>query len=120
MQIYSTETLLHARGESWSYGPKRERILSNPPWVRYNEIHAEERRNALESLARELGLWVGGKYATSFDIAACFILKCAENFLAPGGKAAWLANVSSLNGGHWKKFREIFEKKPLLAGCGFI
>ena len=58
-------------------------------------------------MARKLELWVGGKHATGFDIAALFIHRCRNLYMdEQTGKAAWITNNAAIRGGNWEGFRE--------------
>ena len=98
---------------------KVDRIVANPPWVRMSEIQVAERRAALDGLIREAGLYAGGASRSpvavsgGFDIAALFVTRCEELYLADGngegsvGRAAgWVLNRASLTADNWIRFRE--------------
>ncbi len=91
---------------------KVDRILANPPWVRVNEIQVSPRKEAFEDLAQKLHIWMGGKHATSFDIGAIFVIRCAENYLVDiGQKSAWVLNYASTIAESWSKFRKVIREK---------
>ena len=81
------------------------RIVSNPPWPRINEIPVESRKNEIKGMAKELGLWVGGSAATSFSIAALFVDRCTDMYLAESGRSGWLLQHGALFSGGWKGLR---------------
>ena len=88
---------------------KVNRIVANPPWVRFADIQVEDRKDAIESFGKRLGVHMGGKQAPHLDIASFFVLHARKLYLAdpetnPG---AWLVKVSALRSGHWSKFREL-------------
>lgn len=85
---------------------KVDRIVANPPWVPMNDVQVEDRKSEFQSLARELGVWTGGKGAARADIAAVFIARCSDLYLGKSGRAAWLANRASITSESWKGFRE--------------
>ncbi len=86
---------------------KVNRILANPPWVRASNIQVESRKREVESMAKKLDLWVGGKHATGFDIAALFIHRCRNLYLdEQTGRAAWITNNAAIKGGNWEGFRK--------------
>ena len=85
---------------------KVNRILANPPWVRVSNIQTKSRKREIETMAKGLKLWVGGKNATGFDIAALFIHRCRNLYLdEQTGKAAWITNNAAIKGGNWEGFR---------------
>ncbi len=86
---------------------KIDRILSNPPWVKMSTIQHVPRKRRLEGIAREIGLWQGGKQAPHTDIAQLFIKRCRDRYLQESGNdpAAWVVKHSAIKGGNWEKFR---------------
>ena len=98
---------LHAR--------KVDRVLANPPWVRMSDIQVESRKQEIEGIAKDLGLWVGGKNATGFDISSAFVKRCRDLYLAPGkSRAAWVLNRASIKGGNWERFSNWYRQ---IASC---
>ncbi len=88
---------------------KVNRIVANPPWVRMSNIQVPERKNTLIDMATVLMLWVGGKNATGFDIAALFIVRCLELYLTKsGGASAWITNAAAISGDNWARFHNQF------------
>ena len=84
---------------------KAGRIVSNPPWVRINQIGVKERKTLIESEAKKLGLWVGGNTATSFDIAALFVDRCSSLYLAKPKKSGWILIGGALKAKGWSGLR---------------
>ena len=86
---------------------KINRIISNPPWLRYSEIQVKERKNEVQTKAEELGLWVGGKSATSFDIAALFVAETKNLYLpkSKSNRAAFVLNHAAVKAKSWVNFR---------------
>ena len=82
------------------------RIVSNPPWVRFNKIQDRARKEEVHLLARDLGLWVGGQVSTSFDIAQLFVTRCSALFLVDGGRSSWILPHGALYGDAWRALRE--------------
>ena len=98
--------ILNTLGPSQLSDKKVNRILANPPWVRMSNIQVRSRKKSIESLAKKLELWVGGRHATGFDIAALFIMRCRNLYLdEKTGKAAWITNNAAIKGGNWEGFR---------------
>ena len=88
---------------------KVNRIIANPPWVKFSEIQVLERKKAIEDFGKHLGVHMGGKQAPHLDIAKFFVLHGRKLYLQdpntdPG---AWLVKVSALRAGHWERFREL-------------
>lgn len=86
---------------------KVDRIVANPPWVRLSDIQEQKRKRAMEEFGARLHLQEGGKQAPHLDIAAFFILRARELYMAEPAKdpAIWLVKKSALYSGHWKLFR---------------
>ena len=87
---------------------KVNRILANPPWVRMSDIQVQTRKDEMESLARQMGIYGQGKSNTGFDIGGLFVARCRQNFLNEEGlnRAAWVLNWASLKGSNWEKTRQ--------------
>lgn len=99
--------ILNTLGPSSLAERKVDRILANPPWVRASNIQVKNRKKEVESMAKKLELWVGGKNATGFDIAALFIHRCRNLYLDEQmGKAAWITNNAAIRGGNWEGFHK--------------
>ena len=85
------------------------RIISNPPWVRNSKIRVKSRKEEIEQMAKERGLWTGGRVSTSFDIASLFVDRCMYLYMdKPEGRrtSGWVIPHGSLDGEGWEKFRE--------------
>ena len=85
---------------------KAGRIISNPPWVRINQINVKERKTLIESEAKKLGLWVGGSAAASFDIAALFVDRCSSLYLTDPKKSGWILIGGALKTAGWSGLRK--------------
>ena len=91
-----------------SSGEKSGRIVANPPWVRMNKIRDRGRASQMLELGKTYKVYVGGKKATSFDIASAFVLRSMHLYLAGDGKAGWvLPRAAIIGGGQWEKMRKI-------------
>lgn len=85
---------------------KVNRILANPPWITLNTIRNPHRKETFKDLARRLNVWVGGRRASSFDVASTFVLQCLNMYLDDSnGHAAWVLNTASMSAGTWQNFR---------------
>ncbi len=86
---------------------KVNRILANPPWITLNTVQNPHRKTTFKDLAERLDLWVGGRRASSFDVACTFVLQCSKMYLSEdSSRAGWVLNAASLRAGTWEKFRE--------------
>ena len=90
---------------------KVDRIVANPPWVKFSQIQVLERKKAIEAFGKDLGVHMGGKQAPHLDIASFFVLHARKLYLedANTNPGAWLVKVSALRAGHWSRFRELHE-----------
>ena len=88
---------------------KVDRIVANPPWVKLSDIQYEPRKRAMEQFGERLGIHQGGKQAPHTDIAAFFIQRARELYLADPEEnpAIWLVKKSSLRAGQWATFRSL-------------
>lgn len=98
--------ILNLLGPSRLTKTKVDRILANPPWVRASNIQEEQRKDEIEAMARRMEIWPGGKHSTGFDIAALFVMRCRDLYLAgTGNKASWIVNSAAIRAGNWERFR---------------
>lgn len=82
-----------------------DRVVANPPWVKAAEVQVEDRKRAIESRAKQTGLWSAGPQAPHFDIAQLFPRVVQDVYAAEGCRGGWLVKKSALNAGNWDKFR---------------
>lgn len=88
---------------------KVDRIVSNPPWLRWNAIQTEPRKSDIMALAEAHDLVSpkqGGR--TSFDIAAVFVVETRNIYLGDSAHpaSAYVLNASALSAENWRLFRE--------------
>ena len=116
-----TDVIRREGNSVWSWyignvtGPDRlrrrrvDRIVANPPWVQMSTIRDTDRKNVLRALAQSetMAVWPGGRYASSFDMAQLFVLRCRADYLHDPvhDPAGWLVKISALTAGHWERFR---------------
>jgi len=103
-------------------GDKMGRIVSNPPWVSNNEIKDAARKEQLKSLGKDLGVYVGGPKAATFDLSSAFVLRTAGLYLDPACVSGWVLPQTAIRGrGQWKRLRDIVGKhrKLDLGGLAF-
>lgn len=85
---------------------KVDRIVSNPPWLRFSEIQEKGRKDEARKMALEYGLWPGGHTNTGFDIAGLFVARTKSLYLTKkGSRAAYVLNAAALKSKQWKNFR---------------
>ena len=80
------------------------RIVANPPWVTFDKIREPSQKAEVKRMAVERGLWAGGS-STKFDLAALFVDRCAELYLAGGGESGWVLPQTAMRGRTWAGLR---------------
>ncbi|HMF30813.1 MAG TPA: N-6 DNA methylase, partial [Candidatus Lokiarchaeia archaeon] len=80
-------------------------IIGNPPWIPINSIYSAPYKQAIVALGKQYNIYIGGKKATSTEIATLFVYQGIEFFLRDGGRVAFVAPASLLAGGQHEKFR---------------
>lgn len=91
---------------------KIDRIVANPPWVKLADIQVPERKRAMEEFGKSLRLQAGGKQAPQLDIAAFFIFRARDLYMADADSdpAVWLVKKSAIASGQWAPFRQLHRK----------
>ena len=84
------------------------RIVSNPPWLRWNEIQTSPRKENIRTLAQERDVWPSAQAATGFDLGSVFVVETRQNFLAHPNRdpSAYVLNAAALRSENWRQFRE--------------
>ena len=88
---------------------KVDRIVSNPPWLRWSEIRSEPRKSAVRDRAQRAGILPGGHGArSSFDLGALFPVETRKIYLASPDRdpSAFVLNAAALRSDNWKPFRD--------------
>ena len=88
---------------------KVNRIVSNPPWLRWNEIQTEPRKGNVRTLARERGILPTAQGShSSFDLGAVFVVETRNLFLARPQRdaSAFVLNAAALRSENWRLFRK--------------
>ena len=88
---------------------KVNRIVSNPPWLRWNEIQTEPRKENVRALARERGILPTTSGAhSSFDLGAVFVVETRNLYLTRPQRdaSAFVLNAAALRSENWRLFRE--------------
>ena len=82
------------------------RLVGNPPWVTYNSMVGNPRRQTVfREQAQTRGLWAGASLASKTDLAATFVATCVDYYLQTGGKFGFVLPYSALRGRQWEPFR---------------
>ena len=89
---------------------KVDRIVSNPPWLRWNEIQTQPRKRLIKERAEPHDLLSpkqGGR--TSFDMAGVFVVDTREKYLARpvSDPSTYVLNSAALSAENWRRFREL-------------
>ena len=80
-------------------------IISNPPWINYNQT-ANILRGELETQSKQTyGIWQGGHYATHQDVAGLFFARCVDLYLRDAGLIGMVLPHSALQSGQYAKWR---------------
>ena len=87
---------------------KVNRIVSNPPWLRWNEIQTSPRKENVRNLAQERSIWPAAQAATGFDLGGIFVVETRQNFLSLPRRnpSAYVLNAAALRSDNWRQFRE--------------
>lgn len=81
-----------------------EVLLGNPPWLSYRFM-PEAMQERYKELAKERGLWTGGKVATHQDLADLFVVRTVEQYLAKDGHFAFVMPGATLSRKGYEGFR---------------
>ena len=99
---------------------KMGRILSNPPWVTQRKIQVKSRKEEIIDMAEKRDLWVGGKSATTFNIAALFVDRCMGLYL-DGIRSGWVLPDSVMKSSTWSKYHsKMSDRKPTYWDLGTL
>ena len=93
---------------------KVDRIVANPPWLRFSEIQEPRRKAEIQALAEKLSLTSPGNTKTGGDIAGLFVAATKQRYLAKAGRAAYVLNAAAVGAKNWNAFRDAGHAKGLL------
>ena len=87
---------------------KINRIVSNPPWLRYSEIQTEPRKTQVRRAAASAGVRATGQTSTGFDLGALFASDTRKLYLSGHrrDKAAYVLNAAALRAKNWAAYRK--------------
>jgi hypothetical protein len=97
-------------------GNRADRVVGNPPWLRYNAMNPNMQAN-FRRLSLQRGLWAGGAVATSQDLASLFVARSVELYLRLGGRFALVMPASTLSRAHYAGFRSGQFNAPSAQTC---
>lgn len=86
-------------GEGWAHV-----LVGNPPWVAYRHMSDDLQRRYKE-LAKEAGIYIGGKLATQNDLCALFTVRAVQHYLRPSGHLGFVLPLAALTRAQYAKFR---------------
>ena len=131
-QSIATMQLLHREGKNhiWAYYTRNmvrpvvlsrnkvDLIISNPPWLNYRNT-SSILREELEGQSRNLyGIWQGGRYASSQDVAGLFYTRSVDLYLREGGAIGMVLPHSALQSGQYARWRSGHWHSPPRNGNG--
>ncbi len=64
-------------------------LVGNPPWLAYRHM-TEAMKATFREMATRCGLWSGRHVATHQDLSDLFVVRAVEQYLAPGGRLAFV------------------------------
>src|SRR4051812_20219556 len=79
-------------------------LIGNPPWLSYRSMPRKLQRT-YQALAKERGLWAGGKVATNQDLSDLFTAHSIEQYLKEGGSFAFVMPHGVLSRRQYEGFR---------------
>ena len=80
-------------------------IVGNPPWLNYNHTVSTLRTELERQSKEDYGIWVGGRYASTQDVAGLFFSRSADLYLKDGGTIGMVMPHSALQAGQYAKWR---------------
>lgn len=82
-------------------------VVGNPPWVTLRTIKSKDYQERLRKILKDYGIYAGGKYATSSEIATAFVASAMDRYLRKDGILAFVLTRSVLVGSkQHQKFQE--------------
>ena len=79
-------------------------LVGNPPWLSYRSM-PKTLQQTYRRLARERGLWAGGKVATHQDLSDVFVARAVEQYLRVDGRFAFVMPFGVLSRRQFLGFR---------------
>jgi SAM-dependent methyltransferase len=79
-------------------------VVGNPPWLAFRFM-PKGMQERYAQLAKERGLWIGGKVATNQDLADLFVARCLEQYLARDGRFGFVMPGAALSRRAYEGFR---------------
>ncbi|WP_058045498.1 N-6 DNA methylase [Streptomyces roseifaciens] len=79
-------------------------LIGNPPWLSYRHMPSEM-QDRFKAMSQSRGLWRGDEVATHQDLSGLFIARAMQQYLAEGGKFAFVVPNPVLDRPYWTGFR---------------
>jgi hypothetical protein len=79
-------------------------LVGNPPWLSYRNM-PREMQATFKDLSRERGLWHGNELATHQDLSGLFVARAIQQYLAEGGRFAFVVPNAVLDRPYFAGFR---------------
>ncbi len=79
-------------------------LVGNPPWLSYRHM-PEEMQELFKDMSQSRKLWRGDEVATHQDLSGLFIARAVQQYLAVGGKFAFVVPNPVLDRPYWAGFR---------------
>ena len=79
-------------------------VIGNPPWVAFRHM-SDDLQKRFKELAKGLGVYVGGKFATQNDLSALFTARAASLYLRGSGRLAFVLPLAALSRGQFERLR---------------
>lgn len=81
-----------------------DRLVGNPPWLRYNAMNLQTQAN-FRRLSRERNLQAPSQVVTSQDLSALFVARSVELYLRLDGRFSFVMPAAALSRLQYKGFR---------------
>jgi SAM-dependent methyltransferase len=88
-----------------SVSQRADVIVGNPPWLSFRYMAASLQKTFKDECHKR-GLWSGGRVAAHHDLSAYFFARCAELYLKPQGKIAFVMPYGALTRKQFSGFRK--------------
>ena len=118
-EAIATMQMLHAQDQNhiWAYYTRNmvrpvvlsrnkvDVLISNPPWINYNQTAAILRDELKTQSEQTYGIWTGGRYASNQDVAGLFYARAVDLYLKDRGLVGMVMPHSALQTGQYTKWR---------------
>ena len=84
---------------------KIDRIVSNPPWIRFSKLDEPERKELVENALASAGMVPGKETNTSMDLAALVVHDTQKLYLHQDGSASFILPQGAITAKQWHPAR---------------